>query len=105
LHLKTQIGLVGGEEQNRANHILRRCLNWTQYRNEQAEFNAPIQEGMKMSMEYTEDLMAEMRVNMKGFKKSEGPCRSFHSLSSGPMLVSVFKNPLGLKALIYNFVD
>jgi hypothetical protein len=34
-----------------------------------AEFNAMIQEGLKMTMEDMEDLMDEMKEKVKGFRK------------------------------------
>ena len=36
----------------------------------QAEFDAMIEEGMKISMEDMEDLMDEMRMKMEGFKQN-----------------------------------
>ena len=38
----------------------------------QAEFNAMIEEGMKMSMEDMDDMMEEMRHKMKGYKNKKG---------------------------------
>ena len=37
----------------------------------QAEFNAMIEEGMKMSMEDMEDMMEEMRQKMKEYKNGQ----------------------------------
>jgi hypothetical protein len=37
-----------------------------------AEFNAMIEEGMKMSMEDMDDMMDEMRDKMKIFKEQKG---------------------------------
>jgi hypothetical protein len=42
-----------------------------------AEFNAMIEEGMKMSMEDMEDLMDEMRKGIEEFKRKKGDKRSF----------------------------
>ncbi len=36
----------------------------------EAEFNAMIEEGMKISMEDMEDLMDDMRLKMKNFRES-----------------------------------
>jgi len=46
-----------------------------------AEFNAMIEEGMKMSMEDMEDLMDEMRKGIKEFKRKKGIKNSFDELN------------------------
>ena len=47
-----------------------------------AEFNAMIEEGMKMSMEDMEDLMDEMRKGIKEFKRKKGIKGPFDELNN-----------------------